>query len=88
MDGFSPLGFGKNKKKDLGLLIVRGLWTSFPHLPVPQTAPSTEHVGNLERFGLLADNIDRRRHPLFSRDRERGGTEGDVLTSGVIHGDN
>jgi hypothetical protein len=36
-------------------------------------SPGAEHVGNLERFGLRVDNIDRRRNPLFSRDRQRGG---------------
>jgi hypothetical protein len=31
-----------------------------------------EHVGNLERFGLRVDNIDRRRNPPFlSRPAER-----------------
>jgi hypothetical protein len=39
-----------------------------------------EHVGNLERFGLRVDNIDRRRNPLLSRDRQRGGA-GRVMSS-------
>ena len=33
--------------------------------------PGAEHVGNLERFGLRVDNIDRRRTPFLSRPAER-----------------
>jgi hypothetical protein len=32
-----------------------------------ETLPSAEHVGNLERFGPLSDNISRRRNPFVSR---------------------
>jgi len=35
-------------------------------------SPGAEHVGNLERFGLRVDNIDRHRNlPFFSRRAER-----------------
>ncbi len=47
-------------------------------------SPSTEHIGNLERFGQLADNIRRRRNPSSLATPRGAVHEGYVLTSGVI----
>jgi hypothetical protein len=48
--------------------------------------PGAEHVGNLERFGLRVDNIDRRRNPLFLSTVRDAVQDGYVLRSGETLG--
>jgi hypothetical protein len=49
--------------------------------------PGAEHVGNLERFGLRVDNIDRRRTPLSLATGREAVQDGYVLRSGETLGD-
>jgi hypothetical protein len=48
--------------------------------------PGAEHVGNLERFGLRVDNIDRRRTPLSLATGREAVQDGYVLRSGETLG--